>query len=66
MASASAVVNGVCFLVGGLLIWLIGAMLPEDPQLADFQSVLWMLPIVVGVGALAAVLVPESRDVPLQ
>jgi hypothetical protein len=41
-------------------------MLPERPELADFQSAMWLLPVVVTLGAVAALLVPENRDVPTQ
>jgi MFS family permease len=63
VGSASAIVNGVCFIIGGLLTSIPSAMLPEQPQLADFQAALWLMPAIVLVGALAALLMPEKRDV---
>ena len=61
IGSASAIVNGVCFIVGGLLTSIPSAFLPATPKLADFQAALWLLPAVVVVGALAALLIRERR-----
>jgi len=61
IGSASAIVNGVCFIIGGLLTSIPSALLPEDPTLADFQAALWLIPVVVGVGAVAALLIPEKK-----
>ncbi|BDV30134.1 MFS transporter [Microbacterium terricola] len=63
IGSASAIVNGVCFIIGGLLTSIPSALLPDDPALADFQAALWLLPAVVVAGAVAAVLIPEKRTV---
>jgi len=60
IGSASAIVNGVCFIIGGLLTSIPSALLPDDPTLADFQAALWLLPAVVVVGALAAVAISEK------
>lgn len=62
VGSASAIVNGVCFIIGGLLTSIPSAMLPDDPTLADFQAALWLMPAIVVVGAIAALLVPEKRQ----
>ena len=61
IGSASAVVNGVCFLIGGLLTSVPGALLPASPVLADFQGALWLIPAVLLVGTFAALLVPERH-----
>ncbi len=61
VGSASAVVNGVCFIIGGLLTSIPSALLPDAPVLVDFQAALWLLPAVVIVGAIAAVFVPERK-----
>jgi len=61
IGSASAIVNGVCFIIGGLLTSIPSAMLPDEPTLADFQSALWLLPAVVVVGALAALPISEKQ-----
>ncbi|SFR71659.1 Sugar phosphate permease [Agromyces sp. CF514] len=60
VGSASAIVNGVCFIIGGLLTSIPSALLPDEPTLADFQSALWLLPAVVVVGALAAIAISEK------
>jgi len=54
IGSASAVVNGVCFLVGGLLVSIPSALLPSSPDLAAYQAVLWTMPAAVAVGVVAA------------
>lgn len=61
IGSASAIVNGICFIIGGLLTSIPSAMLPDAPTLADFQAALWLLPGVVVVGALAALIIPERN-----
>jgi len=60
VGSASAIVNGVCFIIGGLLTSIPSALLPDVPVLADFQAALWLLPAVVVVGAVAALLIRET------
>ncbi|QEO14549.1 MFS transporter [Agromyces intestinalis] len=62
IGSASAIVNGICFIVGGLLTSIPSQFLPDDPTLADFQGTLWLLPAVVLVGAIAAALISEKKS----
>jgi MFS family permease len=62
IGSASAIVNGACFLLSGVLTSVPGAFLPTDPVLADFRTVLWIMPLVLAVGAVAAL---GLRDRPL-
>ncbi|MWB97242.1 MFS transporter [Agromyces seonyuensis] len=64
IGSASAIVNGVCFIIGGLLQSIPGQLLPDDADLADFQAALWLIPAVVAVGAIAALLISEKKPVP--
>lgn len=64
IGSASAIVNGVCFIIGGLLTSIPSALLPADPTLADFQAALWLIPAVVVVGAIAALVMPEKQAQP--
>jgi MFS family permease len=64
IGSASAIVNGVCFIIGGLLTSIPSALLPQDPTLADFQAALWLIPAVVVVGAIAALVMPEKTAQP--
>jgi MFS family permease len=54
IGSASAVVNGVCFIVGGALVAVPGYLLPARPLLSDYQSTLWVMPSVLLVGSLCA------------
>jgi MFS family permease len=62
IGSASAIVNGVCFLVGGLLISIPSALLTDRPDLAAYQAVLWLMPAVILCGVLGAVALRESRN----
>lgn len=52
IGSASAIVNGCCFIVGGLLIAIPSYVLPDEPTLADFRSALWIMPLTLLLGAL--------------
>jgi MFS family permease len=60
IGSASAIVNGVCFIIGGLLTSIPSALLPDAPALVDYQAALWLLPAVVVVGAIAALFIRET------
>jgi MFS family permease len=59
IGSASAVVNGVCFIVGGVLEAVPGWLLPDHALLSDYHHVLWIMPAVLGIGALAALALTE-------
>lgn len=61
IGSASAIVNGVCFIVGGLLISIPSALLPEVPDLGAYQAVLWLMPAVILCGVLGAAALREPR-----
>ncbi|MGN6425723.1 MAG: MFS transporter [Leifsonia sp.] len=63
IGSASAIVNGCCFIVSGLLTSIPSAFLPDAPDLADYRSVLWLMPAVLAGGVLASLLLRE-RPVP--
>ena len=52
IGSAPAIVNGCCFIVGGLLVAIPGYLLPNAPTLADFRSALWIMPVTLLLGAL--------------
>lgn len=52
IGSASAIVNGCCFIVGGLLVAIPSYLLPEAPTLADFRYALWIMPLTLLLGAL--------------
>ena len=64
IGSASAIVNGVCFIVGGLLTSVPGAMLPEGAELADYQAALWLMPAVLVIGAVATLFIRETAPLP--
>lgn len=59
IGSASAIVNGICFIVGGVLEAVPGWTLPEAPDLSDFRQALWIMPVVLLLGALAALALRE-------
>ena len=59
IGSASAIVNGCCFIVSGLLTSIPTAFLPETPTLADYRSILWLMPAVLVVGVGASLLLRE-------
>lgn len=59
IGSASAIVNGVCFIIGGVLEAVPGWSLPDAPEIADFHSALWVMPAVLILGALAALALKE-------
>ncbi|GII92166.1 MFS transporter [Sinosporangium siamense] len=61
LGTASAVVNGVCFLIGGLCTALPGRLLPGAPGLADYQRALWVIPALLMAGVVAALLLKESH-----
>ncbi|MFB7891223.1 MFS transporter [Microbacterium sp. NPDC056044] len=54
IGSASAIVNGFCFLIGGMLTSIPSSFMPSDPTLQDYQRTLWLLPAVLVAGAIAA------------
>jgi len=63
IGSASAIVNGFCFIVGGLLISIPSQFLPNNPTIGDFQATLWLLPAAVVIGCVAALLIPRKQKV---
>jgi MFS family permease len=62
IGSASAIVNGICFIVGGILEAVPGWLLPDAAQLSDFHHVLWVMPAVLVLGGLAALSLKESTS----
>ena len=62
IGSSAAIVNGVCFIVGGVLEAVPGRLLPaENPNLSDYQGALWIMPVVLAVGAVCALGIRERR-----
>ncbi len=64
IGSAAAVVNGFCFIVGGILQAVPGYMLPETPDLGDYQGVLWLMPAVLLLGAVFTLLLRDPGATP--
>ncbi|MFC8732921.1 MFS transporter [Luteimicrobium sp. NPDC057192] len=55
IGSASAIVNGFCFIVGGVLEAVPGRLLPSgSPNLSDYRGALWIMPLVLLIGAVCA------------
>jgi MFS family permease len=63
IGSASAIVNGICFIVGGILEAVPGRLLPSDttPTLDDYQSALWIMPAVLALGFLVTLALKERK-----
>lgn len=62
IGSAAAIVNGVCFIVGGLLVALPGHWLPAGPALGDYQAALWIMPLTLVVGTACAAALRERHQ----
>jgi MFS family permease len=65
IGSASAIVNGVCFIIGGILEAVPGKLLPGTPDLDDYRAALWVMPAVLLLGAVCAFLLKEPRTAPV-
>ena len=52
IGSSAAIVNGVCFIVGGIHEAVPGYLLPDNPALDDYRGALWLMPVVLVLGAL--------------
>lgn len=61
VGSASAIVNGICFIIGGLLMALPGWALVENPDLADYQRVLWVIPAALAVGTVVGLMLRDPE-----
>lgn len=59
IGSASAIVNGVCFIVGGVLEAIPGQSLPDVADLSDYRHALWIMPVVLVLGTLCALALRE-------
>jgi MFS family permease len=64
IGSASAVVNGICFIVGGVLEAVPGWVLPEVPDIDDYKKALWLMPVVLLLGAVAALGLKDRDPAP--
>lgn len=61
IGSAAAIVNGFCFIVGGILAAVPGWLLVENPNLSDYQHALMIMPIVLGIGTLVTLMLREPK-----
>ena len=59
IGSASAIVNGVCFIVGGILEAVPGGAEPDNADLSDYQHAMWIMPVVLVLGVLCALALRE-------
>ena len=66
VGSAAAIVNGICFIVGGVLQAVPGKILPSHPSLSDYGSALLMMPILLLVGAAAGFFIKETAVPPTE
>lgn len=65
IGSASAIVNGFCFIIGGVLEAVPGYRLPDNPAVSDYHSTLWIMPLVLAIGVLCALGLKErAKDAP--
>ncbi|CAM5480718.1 MFS transporter [Streptomyces microflavus] len=60
VGSSAAIVNGICFIVGGLLQAVPGRILPDSPSLGDYGGALLMMPILLVLGALAGFFIKDT------
>lgn len=60
VGSSAAIVNGVCFIIGGLLQAVPGKLLPESPGLADYGHALLVMPVLLALGALAGLFIKDT------
>ncbi|MER8096561.1 MFS transporter [Streptomyces goshikiensis] len=60
VGSSAAIVNGICFIIGGLLQAVPGKLLPQSPALADYGHALLIMPILLVLGALAGLFIKDT------
>ncbi|GHD80551.1 MFS transporter [Streptomyces goshikiensis] len=60
VGSSAAIVNGICFIIGGLLQAVPGKLLPQNPALADYGHALLIMPILLVLGALAGLFIKDT------
>lgn len=61
IGSASSVVNGFCYIIGGILAAVPGWLLISNPSLSDYQHALIGIPIALAVGVVATLLLRDYR-----
>ncbi|GAA3121504.1 hypothetical protein GCM10020254_80940 [Streptomyces goshikiensis] len=60
VGSSAAIVNGICFIIGGLLQAVPGKLLSQSPALADYGHALLIMPILLVLGALAGLFIKDT------
>ncbi|MER5769700.1 MFS transporter [Streptomyces sp. NPDC001985] len=64
VGSSAAIVNGVCFIIGGILQAVPGKILPDVPDLGDYGRALLMMPVLLVLGAVAGLFIKETATAP--
>ncbi|MER6387075.1 MFS transporter [Streptomyces sp. NPDC001523] len=64
VGSSAAIVNGICFIIGGVLQAVPGRLLPDAPDLADYGHALLMMPILLLLGAVAGFFIKDTATAP--
>ena len=60
VGSSAAIVNGVCFVLGGVLEAVPGWLLPDAPKLADYRGALVIMPVLLVAGAVAGLFIRDT------
>ncbi|MFI1014636.1 MFS transporter [Streptomyces sp. NPDC020965] len=60
VGSSAAIVNGVCFILAGVLEAVPGRLLPDVPSLADYRSALLIMPLLLVAGAVAGLFIRDT------
>ncbi|WP_131878518.1 MFS transporter [Curtobacterium sp. PhB191] len=61
IGTAAAIVNGVCFVLGGVLLGFPGTLLPDAPSLQDYKAALWPMPALIAIAAIGALFLRTPR-----
>ena len=64
VGSSAAIVNGVCFVLGGVLEAVPGWLLPAAPRLSDYRTALLIMPVLLVAGALAGLFIRDTGRSP--
>ncbi|MFD5934102.1 hypothetical protein [Streptomyces sp. NPDC060333] len=64
VGSSAAIVNGICFIIGGVLQAVPGLLPPDAPDLADYGHALLMMPILLLLGAIAGFFIKDTATAP--
>lgn len=61
IGTSASFVNGVCFIVGGIFVAVPSDFIPSQATLANYQSVLWIMPAMLMVAAFAGLGIRSRR-----